>query len=96
MNNIDFSNNDNFDNSNSDSEAEPIAPKKRGPKGPHYENGCRNNPNSKSYRKNNGAGRGKIKEKTYKNKVYQRITIVEYNELIDFKNKYLELLNKSQ
>ena len=67
--------------------------KKRGPKGPIYENGCRKNPNSKSYQPNYGCGRGKVKVKQYKNKMYEKIPIQEYNELLEIKQKYFELTN---
>ena len=72
---------------------QPIIKKKPGPKKPTFEGGCYRNPAAKSYRPNLGQGKGTIKSKQYKNKIYQRITLVEYNELIDYKNKYLELMD---
>jgi hypothetical protein len=64
---------------------------KPGPKRPRYEGGCRNNPNSKSYRPNQGVGKGTIKNKQYKNKLYQKITLAEYAELLEYKQKYMSL-----
>ena len=69
----------------------PIVKKKPGPRGPVYPGGCKANPNSKSYCANYGAGKGTIKNKQYKNKMYERITLIEYNELLEYKRKYLEL-----
>lgn len=73
----------------------PKMKKKTGPKGPVYPGGCYNNPNSKSYRPNKGVGRGKVKNKVYKNKMYEKITIQEYAELKEYKQKYLEITGAS-
>ena len=72
-------------------EKEPIWKKKPCPIAPIYEGGCKANPNSKSYCPNLRAGKGKINNKQYKNKMYERITLTEYNELLDYKRKYFEL-----
>ena len=37
-----------------------------------------------------------IKNKQYKNKAYQRITLVEYAELLNYKEKYLSLTQQNQ
>ena len=74
---------------------QPKEKKKRGPKGPskYKDGGSHNDPNSPWYQPKCGKGNGDRKDAKSKKGPSISIKLSEYNELIIYRDRYLQMVN---